>query len=351
MTRKAGLLLYGANGYTGKLLADVARRDGVPVTLAGRRREAIEPLATALGLPWLAFPLDGDLAGRVAPFRALLLAAGPFSATSRPAVDACLAAGTSYLDITGEIEVFEAVFARHAEAVRAGVTLLPGCGFDVVPSDCLANALAEALPGAESLELAFRGFKTSGGTARTMVEGLAGGGRVRRGGRIEVVPPAWKTMQVPFPDRTRLAMTIPWGDVSTAFRSTGIPGIEVYMAASPALVAAARRSGLFAPLLRLGPVQSLLKWQAGKLEGPSAQERVRETSVLWGRVTKGDRSIEGTLETLEGYTLTAETGIAIARRVLHGGVPPGALTPAQAFGARFIESIRGSRLRVPRAGS
>ena len=214
--RKDGALLYGAYGYTGRLLAEAALGKGVRLTLAGRREEPLAALGKELGLPVRAFPLDDParVAAELAPFAALFLAAGPFSATSAPAVEGCLRSGTHYLDVTGEIDVFEAVFARDAEARSAGVALLPGCGFDVVPSDGVAALLAEALPGARSLVLAFRGFKASAGTMRTMVEGLPNGGRARKDGRLVKVPAGWKTRTVAFSDKPRLCMTIPWGDLS-----------------------------------------------------------------------------------------------------------------------------------------
>jgi short subunit dehydrogenase-like uncharacterized protein len=350
MTAKSGLLLYGVNGYTGKLILEVALREGLRPVLAGRRAEAVEPIAKAHGLQSLCFGLEdpGTVARLLEPFSALLLAAGPFSKTSGPALDACLRSKTAYLDITGEVDVFEAAFARDADAKKSGIPVLPGTGFDVVPSDCLAKTLSEALPGATSLTLAFRGFKTSAGTMKTMVQSLPKGGLARAGGKLVSVPAAWKTMEVPFPDKPRLAMTIPWGDLSTAFRSTGIPDIEVYMAVSPSAVANARRLRRFAPVLGLGFVQSFLMKRIEKhVKGPTEEERKRERSSLWGRVTDGERSVTGTLETLEGYALTAETAVAIARRVLAGDVAPGVHTPSQAFGARFIETIRGSKLTVP----
>ena len=350
MTAKSGLLLYGVNGYTGKLILEVALREGLRPVLAGRRAEAVEPIAKAHGLQSLCFGLEdpGIVARLLEPFSALLLAAGPFSKTSGPALDACLRSKTAYLDITGEVDVFEAAFARDADAKKSGIPVLPGTGFDVVPSDCLAKTLSEALPGATSLTLAFRGFKTSAGTMKTMVQSLPKGGLARAGGKLVSVPAAWKTMEVPFPDKPRLAMTIPWGDLSTAFRSTGIPDIEVYMAVSPSAVANARRLRRFAPVLGLGFVQSfLMKRIEKRVKGPTEEERKRERSSLWGRVTDGERSVTGTLETLEGYALTAETAVAIARRVLAGDVVPGVHTPSQAFGARFIETIRGSKLTVP----
>ena len=349
MTAKKGLLVYGANGYTGKLIVEAALREGLEPVVAGRRREAIEPLAKQWGLNSLCFPLDDSAAAArlLEPFAAMILAAGPFSATSAPALEACLVARTAYLDITGEVAVFEAVFDRDADAKKAGVPVLPGTGFDVVPSDCLAKALAEALPGAESLVLAFRGFKSSAGTMKTMIEGIPKGGLARVDGKLTAVPPGWKTMEVPLGGRPRFAMTIPWGDLSTAFRSTGIPNIEVYMAVPPSAVASVRRMRPFAKLLGFGPVQSFLKARAEKsVTGPTAEERARERSFLWGRVARGDRAVTGSLETMEGYALTAETSVAVARRVLTGDVAPGVHTPSQAFGARFIETIPGSMLRI-----
>ena len=353
MARKAGgLLLYGANGYTGRLIAEAARREGLRPVLAGRRSEAVEPLAKSLGCESLCFPMtDPELVTRMLePFGALLLAAGPFSKTSAVALESCLRAKTAYLDITGEIDVFEACFARHPEAVTAGIPVLPGTGFDVVPSDCLAATLAEKVPGAARLTLGFRVFKPSAGTAKTMIESAPKGGAVRVDGRIVRVPPAWKTMSIPFPDGPALAMTIPWGDVSTAFRSTGIPNIEVYMAVPPSAISAARRTAFLAPLLSLGAVQGFLKARVERsVQGPSEEDRSRERSLLWGRVStcNAEREVTGTLETPEAYALTAATAVAISRKVLAGEVKPGAWTPSQAFGARFIETIPGCRLRVP----
>jgi short subunit dehydrogenase-like uncharacterized protein len=346
---KSGLLVYGANGYTGRLIVEAALRLGLSPTLAGRRKEALEPLAKTHRLDFRAFSL-GDparVAEELAPFAVLLLAAGPFSRTSAPAFEACLKARTSYLDITGEIDVFEALFARDADARAAGIAAIPGVGFDVVPTDCLAARLAEALPGATRLVLALRGGKLSAGTAKTMIEGIPKGGRARIGGRLQKVPLAWKTMTVPFPDGPRSAVTIPWGDVSTAYRSTGIPDIEVYLAMSPRKIASLRRSRLFAPLLGLPPVQALLKSRAAAVAGPNEAERTRTRSLVWGRATRPDgASVEGTVETLEGYALTAETSVRAARRLLAGDGTPGVHTPSRAFGSRFVEEVAGTQVVV-----
>ena len=184
-------LIYGANGYTGRLIAEEAVRRGLKPVLAGRNVEALTPLAARLGLPVRAFALDDAAALRagLTGVGLVLHCAGPFSATAGPMLEACLDIGAHYLDITGEIDVFAHCHAQHARAQARGIVVLPGAGFDVVPTDCLAAALKRALPDATSLVLAFvGGGGPSPGTAKTGVEGLGKGGRARIGGTVKRVP-------------------------------------------------------------------------------------------------------------------------------------------------------------------
>ncbi len=229
-------LIYGANGYTGALTARLAVERGHRPVLAGRNRESVSELAGQLNLEYRAFGLD-DPAALDAGLRGVvtvLHCAGPFSHTWKAMSDACLRTKVHYLDITGEVLVFESLAARDAEAKAAGVMLMPGVGFDVVPSDCLAAHLKRRLPTATHLTLGFSGSgRFSRGTATTMAENMHRGGLVRRDGVLAKVPAAWKSRVIDFGAGPVSAMTIPWGDVSTAYHSTGIPNIEVYMSAPP----------------------------------------------------------------------------------------------------------------------
>jgi short subunit dehydrogenase-like uncharacterized protein len=343
------LLVYGANGYTGALIAREAAARGLRPVLAGRDAAAVGALADELGLERRTFRLDDPpaLAEGLRGVAAVLHCAGPFSRTSRPMADACLAARAHYLDITGEVGVFEALAARGDEARAAGVTLLPGVGFDVVPSDCLAAHLKRRLPGATELRLGFQATgRPSQGTAATMVENLGRvGGLVRAGGVIKPVPAAWKTRTIDFGRGPVTAMTIPWGDVATAYRSTGIPNVEVYAAAPRALRAFARLSRYLGPLLRLPPVQRALKRRlTGGAAGPSAEERARGRSYLWGEAADpSGKTVTSRLQGPEGYTLTALAAVAVAERVLGGAAPPGFQTPSLAFGPDFVLELPGVR--------
>ncbi|HKY59540.1 MAG TPA: saccharopine dehydrogenase NADP-binding domain-containing protein [Gemmatimonadota bacterium] len=346
-------LVYGANGFTGRLIAAEARERGLEPVLAGRREGAVREVAEPLGLEWRTFRLDDPLAlaRGIGDVQAVLLAAGPFSATSAPVVDACLAEGVHYLDITGEIPVFEAVFARDSEARERGVALVPGVAFNVVPSDCLAASLAVALPDADRLVLASAPAHAgpSAGTARTMVEILGRGGAIRRDGRIVRVPLAWREAEIPFADRPRHAVSVPWGDVSTAGRSTGIPNVVVMMAAPGWTTAAMRALQPGARLLGLAPLRRVGQRAVDRwFEGPDEEARRTGRARWWGRATAPDgRRVEGTATTPEGYRFTAVAAVEGACRVAAGpAARRGALSPAQAFGARFLTELPGCDLRM-----
>lgn len=339
-------MLYGANGYTGRLMAEAAVARGLRPLLAGRNAEALKALAEPLNLEWKAIDLaDGKaLRESLRDVDAVMHCAGPFSATCAPMLEACLDSGTHYLDITGEIDVFAHCQQQDARAKQAAVLVLPGAGFDVVPTDCLAAQLKRELPDATHLVLAFEaGGGPSPGTAKTSVEGLGKGGRVRENGELKRVPLAWKVRYFEREGEQRSAMTIPWGDVCTAYFSTGIPNIEVYMAVSPATIRRLRRLRLLGPLLGLKPVQQFLKRQVErKVRGPSDASRERSATWVWGEATnaRGQR-VARRLRTPNGYTLTVDAALGIIERLAQGEVPSGFHTASQLMGADYIEQLPG----------
>lgn len=343
----SSFVLYGAYGYTGNLIAEEAKRRGLNVVLAGRDREKLSAQAARLRLDYRLFDLD-DLRLVVENIRdveAVLHCAGPFAQTAAPMVAACLKAGVHYLDITGELEVFQAVAAQDEAARRVGVMLLPGAGFDIVPTDCLAAHLKRTLPDATHLQLAFQGLSVmSRGTATTMLAGLASGegGKVREDGSLRSVPVAHKTLQIPFGNGTHTGATVPWGDVFTAQYSTGIPNTEVYMAMNPGMVLGARVGRAFSGLFGLNPVHAYLQRKIDERPpGPDARVRQEGKSYLWGRVTNASGKAEARLTAPEAYQLTMLSSLRALERVLAGDAPPGYQTPSTAFGADFVLELPG----------
>ncbi len=336
-------LIYGANGYTGELIARLAASRGHRPILAGRNAAEVGSLAATLGGVARVFGLDA-IGTSLDGVSAVLNCAGPFARTAKLMATACLRAGAHYLDVTGEIVVFETLAAMDATAEKAGVMLMPGVGFDVVPTDCLAAHLKRRLPTATRLRL---GFQIKGGvsrgTARTMSENLGSGGAVRKGGKIVKVPACWKTRRIDFGLGPTMAMTIPWGDVSTAWRTTGIPDIEVYLAAPISMRIFARLSRVLGPILGSGFVQRRIDRKiAGGPAGPSAAQRQRGASLVWGEALddRGSR-VMSRLRGPEGYTMTALTALAVVERVLAGEARPGFQTPARVYGADFILGVPG----------
>jgi short subunit dehydrogenase-like uncharacterized protein len=341
-------LLYGANGYTGALIARLAVQRGLRPILAGRNAQAIAALGQELNLDYRIFRLDDREATRAALRLASLVlhCAGPFIYSSAYMVDACLRAGAHYLDITGEIPVFEQLWEMDADARASGIMLLPGAGFDVVPSDCLAMYLKDRLPSANKLAIAVDGLAgMSHGTALSALESISSGvlGMERRNGRLHETPLAAKERRIDFGEGERLCISVPLGDVATAFRSTGIPNIEVYLALPASAAWALQWRNLVDWLLRRRRVQRFLRQRIQTApHGPSEARRTTGRTLLWGRVEdSAGASAESLLQTPEIYQFTALTAIAIVEKVLAGQAPAGFQTPAAAYGADFVLSIAG----------
>ncbi len=335
-------MIYGAYGYTGDLVVEEAVRRGLKPVLAGRDADRLRAMAESTGMESRAISLDKDFDQQLRDVSAVLHCAGPFSQTSRPMVDACLRTSTSYLDITGEIGVFESILHRDSEASTAAVSLIPGVGFDVVPTDCLAAKLKEAVPDATHLDLAFstRGGGISRGTLKTMIEGLGEGGAIRRGGKITPVPVAWDAREIPYESGPRLSMTIPWGDISTAYHTTGIPNIRVYTATPPKTVKFLRRLRPFLRVANFPPIHWALLKYADRRSGPDTEQRERAYVELWGEAwnESGERKAL-TMRVPEGYSFTAVSALMATERVVAGDVEAGAWTPARAFGSGFSDEV------------
>ncbi len=340
-------LLYGATGYTAQLMLPLMAQYGLKPILAGRNAEKVIALAKAYNFDYQVFDLSETekLDYALQGVSAVLHCAGPFSHTAKPMIEACLRTGRHYLDITGEYQVFEWAANLDAKARERGVLLLPGTGFDVVPTDCMALHLKQLLPDATHLRLAFAsiGGGVSHGTAKTSAESLGKPGAVRQHGKLVFVPLAYKSMEVDFGGIRRFTMTIPWGDLSTAWHNTGIPNIEVYMSVHPKSYQKMRWQRHFTWLFRLKMVQKFL-WRKieGMPAGPDEAQRTKAKMYVWGDVRNASgEQHSACLQLSEGYIFTAHAALHIMKNVLDGGAKPGFYTPSGLFGADLVEQIEG----------
>ena len=332
-------MIYGANGYTGELIAAEAVARGLRPILAGRSHDKVLKLASELDLPSRVFPVDDpDLDG----VGLVLHCAGPFSKTSAPMLEACLGAGVHYLDITGEIDVFEHAHQQHQRAVDAGVVVCPGVGFDVIPTDCLAATLSEAMPDATHLALGFDSrTRMSPGTTKTSLESLGLGGRVRRDGKLVVVPMGGSTRTIDFGTGEKMAATIPWGDVATAYYTTGIPNIEVYVPSSPKRARSLKLVNLLRPILRGSMLQQMLKARVPQT-GPDEQMRAKTPVYVWGEVRNEAGQVKvGRVKTPNGYDLTVTGSLAFVSHLLEHRPAGGYYTPSQLLGADLVGKLPG----------
>ena len=340
------IIIYGSYGYTGKLIVQECNSKSLNVILAGRNRESLQKQHEQTGYPFEVVDVHDKpaLLSLLQKGSMVLHCGGPFIYTAKAMVDACLETKIHYTDITGEYQVFEMLAEEYNDkAKQAGIMVMPGTGFDVVPSDCLALYLKKKLPTATHLQLAFAMTKggLSRGTKKSMTEKLGYGGLIRKDGVLTAVKMGEKHMEVDFGSYKTPALNIPWGDISTAWRSTGIPNIEVYAGATEKMIRNAKRSNYFNWILRQRFVKNFMLKQIDKQKpGPSDEARETGRAYLWGKVKDylGQQFV-ATLEAPSGYALTAKTAVLIAEKILAGNFKTGYQTPAMMYGEDLILEV------------
>lgn len=337
----SNFMIYGSNGFVGQEIARLAVESGLNPVLAGRNAAEISAQAATLSAPYRIFGLDNpaSIEEALADIDVLLHCAGPYIHTFQPMVDACLRTNTHYLDITGEIPVYQAIAAQDEAAKAAGVMLLPGAGFDVVPTDCLAAHLKRRLPSATRLSLAFYSQGRAGlppGTAKTMVEMIPYGVRYRRDGRLIEASGEPMSRMIDFGRGPRRAMMLSWGDIFMAYHSTGIPNITNYAALGKALEGPMKAIGVLRPLFKLAPVRELVK--RFMPSGSTAEERAKSRVHVWGEVEdeQGRKAVSRLHGPEAGVIWTSKTALAIVRKVLACDFKPGFQTPSLAYGPDFV---------------
>jgi short subunit dehydrogenase-like uncharacterized protein len=339
-------IIYGATGYSGRLIVTRALQLGLRPILAGRDPAELAAFGAKTGLSWrVAAVADGAaLDGAFAGACVVLNAAGPFSQTADAVVEACFRGGAHYLDITGEVQVIERLVERHAEACRRRLMLMPAVGFDVVPTDCLAAHVARRLPGARRLATAVTQPRfLSAGSIKTLLDGVDVG-VVRRDGAMQPQPIGSVEQQFDFGWGPVSCLNVSFADITTAYYTTGIPNVTTFVEAPPFVHVVLALSRAFAWALRAPPWQAAVQSWADVLPADSDLAHARDDVTM--RVVAEAEDDQGRcartrLRTPEAYALTAAAATAILARVLDGDFEPGFQTPARVYGPDFVLSLPG----------
>lgn len=345
--KKYQIIIYGSYGFTGELIVEESLSKNLSILLSGRNEEKLKSQSSETGYPYKAIDLNNHnaLVELLKEGEVLINAAGPFINTAMQMIEACLDAKIHYLDINGDIKVFELIKEFDTKALEAGIMLMPGTGFDVVPTDCVAMQLKNKMQDATHLKIAFANIRggISHGTATTVASRLGEKAMKRVDGKLMPISLGKNGMWVDFGEKKLFTMSIPWGDISTAYASTEIPNIESYMSVKPIVYKLLIFQGLINWLLR---TQFIRRWVQNKIDskpnGPNFEERKKSYSLVWAEVKnqKGE-TLSTRIRTPEAYNLTATASLLIAEKVLSGNFKTGFQTPAKAYGENLVFEIEG----------
>ena len=342
-------ILYGVTGHTGRMVLQRALERGHRPTIAGRNRDRVRALSEEHALSSISFGLDrkDEVREILDDFDLVVNIAGPYSKTGMPVATAAIEAGCDYLDVTGEIQVFQALASLEEEARNAGVTLLPGCGFEIIPSDAVAHYLANALPDAERLELSLcseNGLST--GTITSAIGVAAQGGFRRVNGRLCATTIGEPGPNVRFHQGERKTMEIPRPDLVSAWRTTGIETITTTIALPPGGGLARSIAPGLSRLLSVRPVRRVVS-AAVRVASPTPRKTGtsnKSIGSVWGRASNTNGDVEEAwLRTGEPYDYTAKA-VVQAVESIDGTQEPGFQTPASLFGWEFAERIEGESI-------
>jgi short subunit dehydrogenase-like uncharacterized protein len=340
------VLIYGATGYTGRLIAERLRNSRRHLVVAGRTPDRVQALAAELGVAGEVMAIDDAeaLDSALEDVDVLINAASPFALTAPALIESCLRTNTHYLDIAGELPVFLNAFL-HDEAARGrGIMIMPGAGFGVVASDCLAVHVAALVPNAKYLRVAVRPGSISRGSFRSALEVANSPLSIRRNGKLTLLPVGRLQRAFDFGDGETESVAVSWADVFTAYHSTGIRNIEAYFEAGFAARALYQLGAGVAGAMQLRPVRALIDAVAGAWpEGPSEVRRQSERCVIVAEAEDSWRQVRcARLETPDGYSFTAEAAATIAKRIIGGDFVSGFQTPARVYGADLALQFKGT---------
>ena len=351
------IAVYGATGYTGRLVTAELAAAGADLVISGRDRRKLDALAAET---------DGEVTVKVATLddaaslRALLAdcsvvadCAGPFVRYGEPVLATAVETRTHYLDSTGEQPYMKLAFERYGPgASEAEIAVIPAMGFDYVPGDMIASLTAKGLGELDELVLSYswRGFTPSQGTARTTIEIISGGGVewrdgtwVQRGGQGsagEYVFPApvgrQRMMRYPAGEQITVPRHIPTRNVRTTMNASAFAGERL----APVMAVMAGPLGL---AMRT-PLKRLAAAAISRLpEGPSPAERDSMRWMIACDAKRGEVERRGVITGKDVYGLTAAAirqGAMIAAG--RGFDARGALAPSQAFDPeQFLEGLNG----------
>ena len=323
------LIIYGATGYTGGLVASYATDLGLNFTIAGRSQNKVKDFASILDVPFLVFNVDDChvVDSALKGTKVLLNCSGPFLHTAKHLIDACIRNGVHYLDISAELDSYLLANTRDEEAKKAGVMLMPGAGGSVAMFGSLAGRVIQPGQQIKSIDIAIAvAGPMSRGSAISASETATGGTLERFEGELvnlkssDLVPFDFDNEKGPVDS---FPVTLP--DLVTLWKSTGVPNIRIF----------AHASGGFP----MGDMALLP-------DGPTTEEREGNPYQVSIVVTEEDGSVQrAVLHTVNGYTFTSRASVEAARRVVGGEIRAGFQTPASVFGAGFAETIDGSLIK------
>lgn len=337
---KNKILIYGALGYTGNLFVTRALDKELPMVL-GARKEKVREIAEAIGSEYRIFEIKNT--ADILPFLSDVFLVVNFAniqfSLNKALIEACIQSGTHYIDLGSEYYDISEVHKYHEASIASGSMLMPGYGFNLVPTDIAADIAHQFLPDANELIFGFAAIgESSRGTVKSVLRDATRKGFFRKDGKLQAIAPAVEEIQFAADGRQYTLVNNPlMGEVITAWEGTKIPSIKTYSYFPWILVQFMKG--------RLNWLRKFLLKYAGLFfpAGPTEKQLRSGYSYSWVEAKNADKKVLITIKGPEAYLFTVQIIQQLIRQLVKGKVSSGFIRPAF-FGRELIESVEGVQI-------
>ncbi len=339
-------MIYGAYGFTGSLLAKIAADKGFKPVLAGRDALKTKRLALSLGLDFKVFSLDEDsiIEKNLKDIDLLYNLAGPYCKTAPTMVEACLRTKTHYMDLTGDIEIYDFLYSLDKVAIENEILIMPGVGFNVIATECVAAHTVQKLSTCDHLDIVMATqAKPSKGTFKQMIALLPRGGYEIENHELKRRNIGKSDIKIKYPDKRRTPFSIPIGELIACHKSLNIANIRVHYAMSSSWV---RMTETMIDIIAKFSGKNygkkvLSNFASNYIKGPDETSMLHDKAYVYAKASS-DLGVyaETMIKTPEPYYFTALITLKVIQKVLDGEYK-GALTPVEAFGSSIIFEVEG----------
>lgn len=340
MSKKVGIIVYGAYGQIGKAITQELLKQGIYPLLAGRNTKKLTQFANKTNLPFACFDLINPttIARHLEDAEVFINCAGSLITNPEPIARAAIQAQCHYLDVGGQYHTLTTLYSLSNVAASSQSVICAGLGAECIPGDCLAGSIKHNLKDLSQLDIAYDiSHRFSAGSIKATLNRLSKGNIELQNHTPTATQYSFNSKRVLFGSRMKHVSQVPTGDLAAINRSTNCPNVKSYFAITKQFTPIIRLLNWIPGLLIAKPLHRMIdKLFSNSMGKPTG------ISHYWAKgISTDEREMVARVSTPDIYQFTVNSTLYIANYLLKHERSGGVYTPAELMTWQLIEKIPG----------